>query len=166
MPISYMPTIETTTMAVMGDVPAGSWWSDETQAPLVANTPIVLSMNNTDFERHISLIDGTGIQVIRAGLYNFQWSGQIYNSDGGGTTAHAEVWVRVNGVDIPGSTGRISVTTNNRYALPAWNYFLPLGANDTVELMYQNSNVGIDVVELPAMSPTAASLIVTIVQVA
>ena len=166
MPISFMPS-SSNAASVLSNVPAGSWWSDQNHTPTVANTPIVLTLNHTDFERYTTLVSGSGIKVKRAGLYNLQWSAQIYNSDGGGSTAHAEVWLRKNGVDVPGSAGRISVTTNNRYALPAWNYYLSLAVDDVIELVYQNSNVGIDVVYLTSNgTPGTASLLVTISQVA
>ena len=166
MPISYYPTVDAP-LNPLSSVPAGSWWSDQTQAPLNADEPIVLTLNHTDFERYVTLVGGTGVKVLRTGLYNLQWSGQVYNSDGGGSSAHAELWLRKNGVDIPGSAGRISATTNNRYVLPAWNYFLSLAVNDVIELVYMTNTVGIDIVELPTDgTPGTASLLVTISQVA
>lgn len=166
MPYTYLTTTDAS-VNPLANVPAGSWYSDQTQAPLAADTPITLSLNHTDFERYITLVGGTAFRVSRAGVYNLQWSAQVYNSDGGGTTAHAEIWLRKNGIDIPGSAGRISATTNNRYNLPAWNYFVTLAVNDTLELRYMNNTAGINIVYLPPDgTPGTASLLVTMNQVA
>ena len=106
--------------------PYGAFSSDQDQTA-IANTATLMTLNTTDFANEVS-ISSSEITVVNAGIYNLQFSAQFQNTD----TAFQDVyiWLRQNGVDIPGSTGFVSVP--NRHAgtdghtIIGWNYFLNL----------------------------------------
>jgi hypothetical protein len=107
------------------------------------------------------------INVANAGLYNLQWSGQFVNTD---TQIHdASVWLRVNGTNLTGSTGLISVPNSHGgvdgHSIVGWNYFLQLAQNDYVELYWSATNTSISLQHFAAQTsptrPSTASLIVT-----
>jgi hypothetical protein len=74
-----------------------------------------------------------------AGTYNFQWSGQFSNLANSSETVYA--WIRINGIDLAGSTGQIGMlarksagVANNIIA--GWNYYVNLNAGDYIELWW------------------------------
>ena len=82
-----------------------------------------------------------------------------------------DVWVRINGTDVVGSTGRVSIPNRHGsidgHVLPAWNYYLPLNANDYVQLYWAATSTAVSLETMPASSPhpSTASLIATIQKV-
>jgi hypothetical protein len=137
------------------------------QAP-AASTATVMSMNTTDYANDMSLVDTSKMTVTSSGIYNLQWSGQFNNSD---TSLHdISVWIRVDGVDIPGSTGFASIPNSHGgidgHAIVGWNYFVSLEASQYVELWWSSTNQSITLeCYAPQTSPTrpsTASVIATL----
>lgn len=111
------------------------------QSPLAA-TAVPMYINTTDYANNVSVVNETRITVVKAGIYNLQWSGQFNNSD---STVHdASVWLRINGVDVVGSTGFISVVGTHGgidgHAIIGWNYFLQLNAGQYVEIWWSTTD--------------------------
>jgi hypothetical protein len=79
-----------------------------------------------------------------------------------------DVWVRKNGTDVAGSTGRVSVPNKHGsidgHLLPAWNYFFTLAANDYLELYWAVTNVALSIQTnaASAWAPSTASVIATL----
>jgi hypothetical protein len=106
--------------------------------------------------------------VVNSGIYNLQWSGQFENAD---TQLHdASVWIRVNGTDVVGSNGLISVPNKhggvNGHTIAAWNYFVQLDAGDYVELWWSTDDAQVSLQYYAAGTsptrPTTASVIATL----
>jgi hypothetical protein len=104
-----------------------------------------------------------------AGTYNFQWSGQFSNLANASETAY--VWLRINGVDVAGSTGQVGLLARKSAGVPnnmivGWNYYLNLNAGDYVELWWLVSDTNVSLKSFPASTtpayPATASLIATI----
>jgi hypothetical protein len=111
------------------------------QSPPAA-TAVPMYINTTDYSNNVSVVNESRITAVKAGIYNLQWSGQFNNSD---SSIHdASVWLRVNGVDIAGSTGFISVVGTHGgldgHALIGWNYFLQLNAGQYVEIWWSTTD--------------------------
>lgn len=87
----------------------------------------------------------THIHVKYAGVYNIQFSAQFSNSSP--PIANANIWIRVNGVDIPASTGQLTVPGKhgniNGQLVSSWNYLTKLNANDYVEFMWQAESTSV-----------------------
>ena len=135
--------------------PYGAFSSDQDQTT-TANTATLMTLNTTDFANEVS-ISSSKITVVNAGIYNLQFSAQFQNTD----TAFQDVyiWLRQNGVDIPGSTGFVSVP--NRHAgtdghtIIGWNYFLNMATGDYVEIYWSVPNVAVSIQHIAASgSPT------------
>jgi hypothetical protein len=104
------------------------------------------------------------------GTYNFQWSGQLSSLSNASETVY--VWLRVNGVDLAGSTGQIGLlqrksagVANNM--ISGWNYYINLNAGDYVELFWLTSNAtDVSIATFPKSTspayPATASVIATI----
>jgi len=138
--------------------PYGAFSSDQDQTA-VANTATKMTLNTTDFANNVS-ISSSEITVANAGIYNLQFSAQFQNTD----TAFQDVyiWLRQNGVDIPGSTGFISIPNRHAgtdgHAIVGWNYFLSMAAEDHIEIYWSVPNVAVTIQHLAASgSPTKPS---------
>ena len=139
-------------------VPYGAFSSDQDQTA-TANTATLMTFNTTDFANDVS-ISSSEITVATAGIYNLQFSAQFVNTD----TAFQDVyiWLRQNGVDIPGSTGFVSIPNRHAgtdgHAIVGWNYFLSMAANDHVEIYWSVPNVAVTIQHLAASgTPTKPS---------
>ena len=135
--------------------PYGAFSSDQDQTTTI-NTATLMTLNTTDFANEVS-ISSSEITVVNAGIYNLQFSAQFQNTD----TAFQDVyiWLRQNGVDIPGSTGFVSVP--NRHAgtdghtIVGWNYFLNMAAGDHIEIYWSVPNAAVSIQHIAASgSPT------------
>jgi len=138
--------------------PYGAFSSDQDQTA-VANTATQMTLNTTDFANNVS-ISSSEITVVNAGIYNLQFSAQFQNTD----TAFQDVyiWLRQNGVDIPGSTGFVSIPNRHAgtdgHAIVGWNYFLSMAANDHVEIYWSVPTIDVTIQHLNASgSPTKPS---------
>jgi hypothetical protein len=150
----------------------GAWQDTTTQTgSITAGTPF--TFNTADVTDGVTLVSGSRLTVPIAGAYNFQWSGQFQNIEN--TIENVIVWLRINGVDVPGSAGQISIPSRKSATIFAktiigWNYFLTLTAGQYVEIVWLPSVASITVPSLPAtlvapIHPSTASVIVTVNQV-
>jgi len=104
-----------------------------------------------------------------AGTYNFQWSGQFQNLNNASQDVY--VWIKVNGVDLAGSTGQVGLLQRKSAGVPnktisGWNYYVNLNAGDYVELFWLVTNTDVTMNTYPASTspayPATASVIATI----
>lgn len=104
------------------------------------------------------------ITFAHPGIYNLAFSGQLHHTGGGGTGQDIFMWFKQNGVDIPNSNTRLSVTTNNPYTIAAWNIFVEVAANDYVELVGfpTNKNIVLEYVPSTNGHPAIPSMILTV----
>jgi hypothetical protein len=138
--------------------PYGAFSSNQDQTA-VANTATKMTLNTTDFANNVS-ISSSEITVANAGIYNLQFSAQFQNTD----TAFQDVyiWLRQNGVDIPGSTGFVSIPNRHAgtdgHSIVGWNYFLSMAAEDHIEIYWSVPNVAVTIQHLAASgTPTKPS---------
>ena len=149
----------------------GAWQDTTTQSGnITAGTPF--TFNTADVTDGITLVAGSQLTVPIAGVYNFQWSGQFQNVEN--DIEDVTVWLRIDGVDVPGSAGVISLAARKSATIFArtiigWNYFLTLTAGQYVQIVWLPSVASITVPAYPASitpaHPATASVIVTVNQV-
>lgn len=147
-------------------------FSDTTdQVPVAANTAYVMTLNTTDVSNNVSVVSGSRITFANAGVFNLQWSGQFQNTD---TQLHdATIWLKQNGVDIPGSSGYVGIPNShggiNGHTIVGWNYFLIVEAGDYVQIYWEADSTNVSLQFYPStlapVKPTTASVVVTVTQV-
>ena len=106
--------------------------------------------------------------VTQPGIYNLQWSGQFINV--AAQIHEVSVWLRKNGTDVVGSTGRVSINAKHGAfdggAIPAWNYLVELQADEYVELWWSTPDVDTYITSFVAGTsptrPATASVIATL----
>jgi hypothetical protein len=155
-------------------LPYGAFQDGTTQTT-TANTATIMTFNTTDFSNGVSVVTSGGkasrLTVTNKGLYNLQWSGQFQNTDN--AQHDISVWLRVNGTDLAGSTGFISIPArkaagagNEGHVVVGWNYFVQLNAGQYVELWWSTTNAAVTLQYYAAGTsptrPTTASVIATL----
>jgi hypothetical protein len=130
----------------------GSFLDTTDHIAAATNTAYAITFNSTVFSQDISIGSPTSRVVIsKPGLYNFQFSLQLINTAGG---AHrVAIWPRVNGLDVTASATLMRLQGNNTEAVAAWNFVLPMNANDYFELMYAVTDVSLKIVAYAATAP-------------
>jgi hypothetical protein len=176
----YFNTIDNAFQALFGSGSGGSVgggqflkfpygaFEDTTSQAIAANTATAMTFNTTDYANGVSVVGGSKITVANTGLYNLQWSGQFQNTDT--QLQDVSVWIRINGSNLAGSTGLISIPNKhggiNGHTVVGWNYFLSLTAGDYLELYWSSPSAQVSLEAYGAGSsptrPTTASLIATL----
>lgn len=116
-----------------------------TDLSFTVNTATQVTFDENDFLNGCTN-DGTdGIAVSYAGIYNYQFSVQLRNSDSQIHTAW--IWLRVNNVDVPGTGSKFDVISRHGgvdgFVIAACNFYVQLEAGDTVEMWAAVNNVAV-----------------------
>ena len=151
----------------------GAWQDNVTQTAAVSNTGYAMIFRTIDLANGISVVTNgsnlTRITFAHTGVYNLQFSSQFQNTN----TADEDVtiWLRLNGVDVPGSAGFISVPSKhgavNGHTVESWNYLLNVVGGQYYELVWSTSsaaNVTMQFYAAGSPPPSAASVILTVTQ--
>lgn len=149
-------------------------WEDTTTQSGSTVAGVAFTYNQGDYTSNgVSLVDNSKLTVDVGGVYNLQWSAQFANLD----TAPQDVyvWIKINNVDVTGSTGIIGLPARKNPGSPfhgvyGWNFFVTLTAGQYVELYWYKTSANITVPAFPATVspaiPSTASVVVTLQQVA
>ena len=123
----------------------------------IANTATLMTLDTTDFSNDVS-ISSSKITVANSGIYNLQFSVQLENADN--APQDTFIWLKQNGVDIVGSTGKIGMPARKGVGDPfhsifGWNYFVSMTAGQYIEIYWSTTNANVSIQYYPASgSPT------------
>ncbi|CAB4129484.1 hypothetical protein UFOVP115_27 [uncultured Caudovirales phage] len=151
--------------------PYGNFHASARQTAASTTAAYKVGIDTDDGSQFIYLassdISNSHIHVKYAGVYNIQFSAQFANSST--SIYNANVWIRINGVDVPASTGQLTIPAKhggvNGQLVSSWNYLNKLKANDYVEFMWQVENTNVFLENIAAgtspVTPTSPSFAVT-----
>lgn len=150
--------------------PYGAFSSDQDQTT-TANTATLMTLNTTDFSNGGVTISSSKITVTVPGTYNLQFSTQFQNTDN--QIHDMSIWLRQNGVDIPGSAGLVSIPARKSaspgqeaHEIVGWNYYVQLQANDYIELWWSTTDALVSIQHYPASTgpvrPSTQSVVATL----
>jgi hypothetical protein len=153
----------------------GAWQTDTTQTASASNTGYAMRFEVADVTPNgISIANDlsgnpTRITFANTGIYNIQFSSQFQNSD---TQLHdVTIWLRLNGVDVLGSAGFVSVPNKHGgidgHSIVSWNYVIEAIAGQYYELIWSttdHTNVKMQFYTAGSPPPSAASVILTVTQ--
>jgi hypothetical protein len=126
----------------------------------IANTATLMTLDTTDFSNGVS-ISSSKITVANAGIYNLQFSVQLENTDN--APQDVFIWLKQNGLDITGSTGKIGIPARKSpgdpfHGIYGWNYFVSMTAGQYIEIYWSTTNAAVTIQFYPASaSPTKPS---------
>lgn len=150
----------------------GNFYDTTNQTAAAINTAYPIKLNNTDLSISygFSVANNTSGNPTRItagndGNYNLAFSAQIYKPGGGECVV--DIWIRVNGVDVPNSNTSVTLKANANYVVAAWNFFVKLNATQYVELMWAttDTNAQLSYAVSNSVHPATPSVIATINQV-
>ena len=142
-------------------------FSDFTSQTTTANTATLVALATTDFSNQVTIATSK-ITVQNAGIYNLQFSVQIQNLDN--APQDTFFWLKQNGTDIVGSTGKIGLPARKNpgdpfHDIKGWNYFLSMAANDYVQIYWSTTSANVSIATYAASGtptkPSTASVVAT-----
>lgn len=146
----------------------GAFQDVTNQTAAVINTGYPMLLGITDLSNGVTVVSGSRVTIANTGIYNIQWSAQFTNP----TAAEHDVtiWLRKNGVDVPGSAGVVLVPKKHGsfdgHTLPSWNFLVDPIAGDYYEFVWSTENTSVYLSFQPAGSPppSTASVVLTVTQ--
>jgi len=149
----------------------GSFY-DITDQSITSGDIAPMKFGVTDFSNGVSITNDlssnpTFITLSADGVYNIQFSAQLYRVSGG-SGAHARIWLRKNDTNIPDTTTVVHFGNNNTYSVAAWNFFTQAVAGDKYQIMWtQDDAISIVHEEENLIKPYPAvpSVILTVNQI-
>jgi hypothetical protein len=147
-------------------------FADTLNQPIVSTTiAYPINYRVTELSNGVSIVNDNRILFANAGIYNIQFSAQFTNSSTS-SECGVSIWLRKNGVDIPGSTGYIQLpkkgSGQDGEVLPAWNFVLSMASGDSLVWYWRADNTTASITAFPAginpTRPSTASAILTVTQ--
>ena len=143
------------------------FFTDGTQTNPVANAVNLATFTNTGPANGISVVGGTAITVVNAGVYTKMFT-TIINKTSGGTSS-ISIWLRLNGVDVPGSRQDLELTNTLSQIFTSGNYTLSIPAGGNIQLCWSSADTTVQLAALPAAvtptRPTGDSIKLTLTRI-
>ena len=143
------------------------FFTDGTQTNPVASAINLITFNNTGPSNGISVVGGTDITVVNAGVYTKMFTTIISKTAGG--TSSISIWLRLNGVDIAGSRQDLELTNTLAQIFTSGNYTLSMPANSNLQMCWSSADTTVILSALPAavgpIRPTGDSVKVTLTRI-
>lgn len=116
-----------------------------TDKTFTADTATLVTFDTNDFLSACTNNGTSGITVEVEGIYNYQFSVQMKNTD---TQIHtAWIWLRINNVDVAGTASKFDVIAKhggiNGFIIGACNFYVQLAPEDYVEMWAAVNNVAV-----------------------
>jgi hypothetical protein len=108
------------------------------------------------------------IQVANTGVYSFLFSIQTDKTSGGGTSASVNIFLKLNGNNIPNSNS-VVIVNNAIEILVACEFILPLTAGDILEVVGYTTGTNVRFLYVPPIGidvPATPSIITNITRIA
>ena len=133
-----------------------------------SNIPTPIPQSITEISQGTFLLPplpSSKVTVQETGIYKFSYSLQFSKS--GGNPSICDIWIRVNGVDVPRSSSQIVVSGNNGETFPYCEYILSLKANDYIETYFQSPDTSMMALYISTIGiPVVPSIITNIIRIA
>ena len=144
----------------------GSFSDTTDQVATQINTPYAININTTDIANGHHISNNSRVVAENSGLYNYQFSLQLSSSNS--SSKEVFIWARKNGIDIPNSATRKTISGNGVYDVAAWNFVVSMNANDYFQLVWATTDLTakIDAPAGTAFCPAVPSLILTVTEAA
>lgn len=143
------------------------FFTNGTQTNPVASQVNTLTLLNTGPSNGVSVVGGTQITVVNAGVYTKTFT-LIVNKTSGGTST-ISIWLRLNGVDVVGSRQDLDLINTLSQIFVSGNYTLSIPAGGNIQICWSSADTTVQLAALPAAvtptRPTGASAKVTVTRI-
>ena len=144
----------------------GMFASDISQSLAGASTPTAITLNRTDIANGVEIVDGSGIRVLRSGVYKFGISPQFLHKVN--DIANVIIWPKINDVDISGAGSYTSISKNQETLIYV-SFILSLTGQDVIKFMFRSSDASVRIAAVPSLAgqyPSCPSVIFDVHQIA
>lgn len=144
----------------------GMMISNTTQSHTATNTPKAITFDTNAFvDGQVTLVDNTKIYVPTAGLYMFTFSSQL--TAGSSSVKNAYFWPRINGVNIPGSTMKYSISGSGTTVVITRPGVFELQVGDYLEAFWavDDTTITLTAVGASSFAPAVPSVSLQICQI-
>lgn len=156
----YFNRLDANNAAVLGpqggqyiDCPNGLFFNTADQTFGAINTAYPVVYNATYLSNTVQLRAGSTsqIEVSVGGIYNFQYTGQVFSSSSSAKTMY--LWIKRNGTAIGYSTRAETVTTNSGYTGINYCFDIDLDVGEYIELEAAVTDTNLQLDATAATSP-------------
>lgn len=145
----------------------GTFSSIANQFATEVNTPYAVQFDTTQIANghHIGPV-ASRIVAENSGLYNYKFSIQLVSTNSSSKDVY--IWFRKNGVDIPDSASRKTITGNGVFDVAAWDITVSMLPNDYFEIMWATTNTTVNITAPATTSfcPAIPSVLLTVSEIA
>ena len=143
------------------------FFTNGTQTNPVANAVNILTLSNTGPTNGVSVVGGNAITVVNAGTYTKLFTLTVSKTAGG--TSSISIWMRLNGVDVPGSRQDLELINTLAQVFVSGNFTLDIPAGGNIQLCWSSADTTVQLSALPAAvtptRPTGASAKITLTRI-
>ena len=143
------------------------FFADGTQTNPVANAINIVTFTVTGPANGISITGGNALTVVNAGTYTKMFTMNVNKTSGGASTI--SIWLRLNGVDVPGSAQDLILTGALDTIFVSGNFTLNIPAGGNIQLCWSSADLTMQLLALPArvgpVRPTGDSVKVTLTRI-
>ena len=97
------------------------------------NVATPIPYDTTEIAKYCSY-SGSNINILKAGVWKFAYSVQLDKNSGG--VDYVDIWIKVNGTNIPRSSSRATIQSQNGEVFVYCEYILSLNLNDTIQVYF------------------------------
>ena len=155
------------TISASTDILNYGFFSNGTQTNPVANAVNIVTLGVTGPANGISVVGGTQLTVVNAGTYTQTFTTLVSKTSGG--TSSISIWLRLNGVNVPGSRQDLELTNTLAQIFTSGNFTLNIPAGGNIELCWSSADTTVQLSALPAgvtpTRPTGASVKITMTKI-
>jgi hypothetical protein len=129
------------------------FFTDGTQTNPVASAVNITSFTNSGPANGISVVGGTNITVVNAGVYTKMFTVMVSKTSGG--TSSVSFWLRYNGIDVAGSRQDLELINTLVLVFASGNYTIAMTAGSYIQLCWSSADTTVALTALPtAIAPT------------
>ncbi len=156
----YFNRLQNVTQNVLGpnggkfiDCPNGLFFNTADQTFGATNTAYPVVFNATYLNNAVALQTGSTskIEVTVAGIYNFQYSGQLLSTNSSAKTVY--IWIKRSDITIGYTTHAYTLSSNGEYTEISWNFNIDLDVGEYLELEIATTDTNVKLDAEPATSP-------------
>jgi hypothetical protein len=131
-----------------------------------------MKLSNTAAANGVQIVDGYKVKVANAGVYNIEFSAQLFHN-AGTKTEELSIWLAKGSgsgspVNVDWSNTELLFAKGER-SVASWNFVVSMQADDYAVLYWASANTDFSMPAIPAQTspaiPAVPSLILTITQV-
>lgn len=143
------------------------FFSNGTQTNPVANAVNLMTFSVTGPANGISVVGGNALTVVNAGTYTKTFTLNVNKTSGG--TSSVSIWLRLNGVDVPGSRQDLELINTLATIFVSGNFTLNIPAGGNIQLCWSSADTTVSILALPAavnpIRPTGFSAKITMTRI-